>query len=773
MRHIAKNAFLVFAGLSAALGMGGCGSGAPGDFTLGTTSSAFFVTAGQSGQIGITETVTGTLQVPVTLAISGLPAGVTASPASFTLQPGAAQTVTLAATRTAAAGSATAILTGTSGTRTHTVTLAVNVAAAPTPPPVPPPTPTPAPAGDFTLAVTPGGQTVTAGGAQVQATLLATALNGFAGTVTVTPNGLPAGVTVTPATLTLSPGASAGIGFAAAANAQAGTATVSFTGVSGSLTHTATVALTVVPASASPAPAGPDVTTYHYDNTRQGWNAQETILTPNNVNAQQFGLLGVYPVDGKVDAAPLYAGAQTVQAGAVLVTENVVYAATEHDSVYALNPATGAQAWRTSVLGAGETPSDARNCGQVTPEIGITATPVIDRKYGPHGAIFVVGLSKDASGGYHDRLHALDLSTGAELPGSPTEIAATYLGQGVNSQNGENVFDPAQYVERVGLTLANGTIYLGWSSHCDIAPYTGWVMGYSEQTLRQTTVLNLTPNGSDGSIWMSGYGIAADANNNLFLADANGTLDAGLDANGFPSRGDYGNGILRLSTTGGLAVADYFEPYNTTAESAEDQDLGSGGAMLLPDLTDSTGRTVQLMVVAGKDSNIYVADRNNLGKFNGNGAANSNLYQEVMRAVPNGVWAGPAYFNGTVYYGGVNDVLRAFPIANAKLSGTPGSESATSFAYPGATPSVSSNGTQNGIVWALESASGAPAVLHAYDAMNLGHEFYNSKEAANGRDGFGLGNKFLTPVVVNGMVFVGTPNAVAVFGLLGQPGSPN
>ncbi len=484
------------------------------------------------------------------------------------------------------------------------------------------------------------------------------------------------------------------------------------------------------------------------------------------MNATQFGLLGVYPVDGKVDAQPLYVGGLTLQTGTQTHMVNVVYVATEHDSVYALNAATGAQEWKTSILGTGETTSDPHNCNQISPEIGITSTPVIDRKYGTHGAIFVVGMTKDTSGGYYQRLHALDLATGVELAGSPTEITATYPGNGINSTGGVNIFDPAQYAERAGLLLLNGTIYTGWTSHCDVAPYTGWVMGYSESTLKQATVLNLTPNGSDGSIWMSGYGLAADSSNNIYLLDANGTLDSGFTSSGLPNQNDYGNAMVKLSTNGGLAVNDYFEPYNTVDESAQDKDLGSGGAMLLPDETDSAGKVHHLVVGAGKDGNIYVGNRDNLGKFNQGAANNSNLYQEIMNALPNGAWSGPAYFNNTVYYGGVNDVLRAYTVSNAMLSTSPASQSMTSFAYPGSTPSVSANGTQNGIVWALESATNAPGVLHAYDATNLGHELYNSNQAANGRDGFGTGNKFITPMVANGSVFVGTTNGVAVFGLL-------
>jgi outer membrane protein assembly factor BamB len=511
--------------------------------------------------------------------------------------------------------------------------------------------------------------------------------------------------------------------------------------------------------------AGPDVTTYHYDNSRQGLNAQETILSPANVNATSFGKLGFFLVDGKVDAQPLYVGGLSIQAQ----TMNVLYVVTEHDSVYALDAATGAQIWKTSVLGTNETTSDPRNCGQIQPEIGITSTPVIDRKQGPDGTIFVVGMTKDASGKYHQRLHALDLATGTEQSGSPTEIQATYPGTGANSSNGMVIFDPKQYAERAGLLLLNGIIYTGWTSHCDIGPYTGWVIGYSESTLQQSMVLTLTPNGSDGSIWMAGFGIAADSGGKIYFLDANGTFDGSFDANGFPSKGDYGNGIIKLSAAGGkLSVSDYFEPFNTVSESSGDVDLGSGGAMLLPDVTDQSDAVRHLIVGAGKDGNIYVADRDNMGKFNQRTADNSNLYQELQNALPNGAFSGPAYFSGTVYYGSVRDVLRAFTITNAKLSTTPTSTTKATFAYPGTTPSVSSNGTQNGIVWALESGEGAPNVLHAYDPSNMANEFYNSNQAANGRDNFGDGNKFITPMVANGRVYVGTPTGVAVFGLLGQ-----
>jgi len=469
-------------------------------------------------------------------------------------------------------------------------------------------------------------------------------------------------------------------------------------------------------------------------------------------------LLGV---DGLVDAEPLYLSAVTIGGQ----THNVLYVVTEHASVYAFDADSGTQLWKVSALGSGETTSDDHGCGQITPEIGITSTPVIDRTKGAHGTIFVVAMSKDSGGKYHQRLHALDVTTGAETAGSPTEIAGTYPGTGDNSSGGNVVFDPAKYAERAGLLLMNSTIYLAWTSHCDARPYTGWVMGYSESTLQQTSILNLTPNGSEGAIWMAGDGLAGDSSGNIYFLDANGTLDAKDTVTGFPVNGDYGNAMMKLSTTGNtLAVDDFFETYDSINESNADTDLGSGGSLLLPDMVDAKGVVRHLMVGAGKDKNIFVADRDNMGKYNS--ANNDALYQELTNALPGGAWSMPAYFNNTVYYGGNGDYLRAFAITNAMLGTTPSSKSATTFGYPGATPSVSANGTANGIVWALQSSTGSTAVLHAYDATDLTKELYNSTQAAGNRDGFGTGNKFITPMIINGKVYVGTPNGVAIFGLL-------
>lgn len=509
------------------------------------------------------------------------------------------------------------------------------------------------------------------------------------------------------------------------------------------------------PPGATPANA---VVTYHNDNARTGQNLNETILTPGKVNSSGFGKLFVITTDGKVDAQPLYLpNVNTPSHGA----HNILYVASEHGTVYGLDADTGSALWQLSTLLSGEKPSDTHGCSQVTPEIGVTATPVIDPSAGPHGTIYLVAMSKDGSGNYHQRLHALDVTTGAEQFGGPKEIQATFPGKGDNSSGGTVVFAPGKYEERAGLLLVNGIVYTAWTSHCDQRPYTGWVIGYDQNTLAQVSVLNVTPNGSEGAIWMAGSGPAADTSGNIYLLDANGVFDVSLDAHGFPSQGDFGNAFLKISTSNKqLAVADYFEMFNQASENGADQDLGSGGALVLPDLNDSTGKARHLAVGAGKDGNIYLVDRDAMGGFNRN---SNNIYQQVSGAI-GGVFSMPAYFNNTLYYGAVGDQIKAFAISQARLATPPSSRTSHKFPYPGATPSISANGTSNAILWAAENDD--PAVLHAYDATNLATELYNSSQAADDRDELSEGNKFIVPTVVNGKVYVGTINGVGVFGLL-------
>jgi hypothetical protein len=504
-----------------------------------------------------------------------------------------------------------------------------------------------------------------------------------------------------------------------------------------------------------------DVLTYHNDNARTGQNLYEQTLTLSNVNSSSFGKLLNLPVDGKVDGQPLIKTQLSIPGKGI---HNVLYAVTEHDSVYAFDADNGAILWNLSMLEGSETPSDTRSCGQVTPEIGITSTPVIDPSAGPNGVIYLVAMSKDTSGNYFQRIHALDLTTGAEEFGGPVTVATTVSGTGAGSSNGQLPFVAKQYKERAGLLLLNGVVYTTWASHCDIPSYTGWIISYAvnaQNLLVQNSVLNVTPNGSDGAIWMAGAGPAVDSSGNIYFLDANGTFDTATTG-GFPSSGDYGNAFVKLSTSVGLHVADYFTMSNTGSESSGDVDLGSGGALVLPDMVDVNGTTRYLAVGAGKDSNIYLVDRDNMGKYNPT-ANNANAYQTLAGALPGGEYAMPAYFNNTLYYGGVSAPLKAFAFSLARLVTTPSSSSTESFGYPGTTPSISANGSSNAIVWAVENSSNG--VLHAYNASNLGSELYNSNQASKDRDNF-QDNKFITPTIANGKVYVGTPNSVVVFGLL-------
>lgn len=515
-----------------------------------------------------------------------------------------------------------------------------------------------------------------------------------------------------------------------------------------------------------------DVTTFKNDAARTGLFATETTLTPANVNSTSFGLLHNTQVDGKVDAQPLYLSQLNIGGTA----HNVVYVATEHASVYAIDADSGTTLWKVSLLASGEKPSGNQGCGQVDPTIGVTATPVIDRTAGTNGTLYVVAMSIDTSSKYHQRLHALDVTTGAEVLGGPTEISGSFTFNGVSS-----TFDPGQYEERAALLLSGGLIYTSWTSHCDNAPYGGWVIAFKQSDLSRAALINVAPgsnpnttaapSGQDNgfsrngpAIWMSGDGPAADSAGNVYFLTGNGRFETTMDANGFPNGGDFGNSFVKLSSTGGnLAVADYFATFDEVQLSSQDKDLGSGGEMLLPDLTDSTNAVKHLVVGAGKDGKIYVVDRDNMGKFN---STKNNIWQEVDGALGGDVRSSPAYFNGNLYYGANGASLRAFSVTGAKVSTTATSKSAGTFGYPGTSPVVSANGTSNAIVWAHENAASGAAVLHAYDASNLATELYNSTQATGSRDSFGSGNKFITPTVAGGKVFVGTTNSVAIFGPL-------
>jgi len=510
----------------------------------------------------------------------------------------------------------------------------------------------------------------------------------------------------------------------------------------------------------APISSATDVATYHNDLGRTGQNGSEKILKAHNVKSSTFGKLFRLPVDGIIDAQPLYLSGVPIPGKG---THNVVYGVTENDSVYAFDADRGSLLWHVSVLGKGESPSDDHGCRQISPQIGITSTPAIDRGSGPHGTIYVVAMSKKSSQ-YFQRIHALDITTGQEEFGGPVAVKASFPGTGDNSHNGHVVFDPAQYAERQGLVLLNHVIYTAWTSHCDFRPYTGWLIGYDAGTLARTSVLNVTPNGNEGAIWQAGDAMASDGQN-LYFLDANGTFDTTLNKKGFPNKGDYGNAFVKVATTGGkLRVADYFNMFDTVDESERDEDLGSGGALVLPAMKDGKGNTRLLAAGGGKDQNIYIVDRKNMGKFSPKN--NDAIYQEVEGVLVGGVWAAPAFFNGNLYFGPQGNNLLQFQFTKAKLSASPHSKSATSFPYPGTTPSISSHGLKDGIVWAIEH--NANDVLHAYDARDLGNELYNSNQAPKQRDHFGTASHFGTPTIADGKVFVGTTNGIAVFGLLGK-----
>jgi hypothetical protein len=512
------------------------------------------------------------------------------------------------------------------------------------------------------------------------------------------------------------------------------------------------------------------VLTYHNDNGRTGQNLNETVLTTANVNAAQFGLIATVPVDGLVDAEPLYVGGMAINGG----SRNMLFVATENDSVYAFDADTFGLLWHNQLLsGTTEVPSDDHNCANIQPTIGVTSTPVIDLAAGAHGTIFAVAMSKDTGGDYHQRLHALDLTTGADLVAA-TVIQASVAGTGTGSSGGTQTFAPGSYKDRAALLLQNGVIYTTWTAHCDQPNYTSWVMTYSESTLAQQSVLNLDANGTtqggkEGGIWMSGSGPATDSSGNVYLIIGNGTFDTTLTGGGFPNQGDYGNSFVKLSSGNPLTVGDYFTMHNACcitsganeSESDADIDFGSGGAIILPDLQDGQGNTHHLAVGAGKDTNMYIVDRDNMGKFNA--ANDSAIYQELDGALPGGMWAAPAYFNNTVYFGPVNTNLMAFSISNAEIL-TPPVESTTTFGYRGATPSISANGAANGLVWAtLIPKSGSIGTLLAFNATNLAQLF-------SGTFTTNTNGKFITPMIANGKVYVGAAGSVAVFGLLNQSG---
>ncbi len=511
-----------------------------------------------------------------------------------------------------------------------------------------------------------------------------------------------------------------------------------------------------------------NVTTYHNDNGRTGQNTHETILTPSNVNATDFGKLFSQSIDGYAYAQPLYVSNLILPNKG---THNVVYVATMNDSVYAFDADsnTGSNVdplWMVNFTdpanGITTVPTSNLNCTDTIVPVGILSTPVID---GTSKTIYVLARTLE-NGTYYHRLHALDITTGAEKFGGPVAIAATVAGSGSGSVGGMISFNPQLENQRAALLLQNGMVYIGWSSLCDYGKYHGWLMAYNALTLQQSGVWLTTPNGSKGGIWATGAGPAGDAFSQTFVPIGNGTFDANTGGS------DYGQSVVKLGPpVGGVfPINDYFTPYNYSSYNTSDLDIGSAGLVLLPDQTVGPHR--HLLVQGDKAGNLFLINRDNMGRFN---AKNNSQIVQYIPAASLGMWSSPAWWNYHVYINGSGtgggDSLKAFSFSPTTgiLSTTASSKTSETFTYPGMTVSISSNGTSNGIVWALNNATYAStsgqASLHAYNATDLSNQLYSSKTNAT-RDDPGPPVKFAVPTVVNGKVYITTQANLVVYGLL-------
>jgi hypothetical protein len=492
------------------------------------------------------------------------------------------------------------------------------------------------------------------------------------------------------------------------------------------------------------------VPTYHNNNSRSGANTTETILTPANVNVLKFGKVGFVTVKGAIYAQPLYV--PQVKVGTQV--RNLVIVATEHDQVYAIDADVRVIVWNADFLGSDGSvnalgPGDV-NCGSIVPEVGITGTPVIDTST---NTIYVVARTKEIQNGqttFYQRLHALDLVTGQDkMP--PTTITTPS-----NGNFGAAQFDPLLNNQRSALLLAKGQVYVAWASHCDWGNYQGWVMAFAANTLQLTSAWTPEPSGTLGGIWMAGGGPASDSSGDVFLAVGNGATDAEMGGL------NYGDSVVRLHGSGNvLSAVDYFTPFDFQRLFDDDLDLGSGAPVLLPAQPGTAHPN--LLVVAGKDGTVFLLDRDNLGQWK------TNDTQVVQTFKSDAIFSlcTPAVWNNTVFFGFLAGSIEAFQFdpKTQLLNSTPASTSGSvQISYPGATPSISANGTQNGILWVVQN-SGPHAVLRALDATKLTTQLYSSDMSAV-RDSAGPSVAFAVPTVADGKVFVGTSGELDIYGLL-------
>ncbi len=513
-------------------------------------------------------------------------------------------------------------------------------------------------------------------------------------------------------------------------------------------------------ASSSVVMAQVAVTTYHNDTYRTGANTQETLLTLANVRTQSFGKKATFAVQGYVYAQPLYMPGVTIGG----TSHNVVFIATEHDQVYAFDVNSGQQLWHTNFLATNgfryvisPVSSGDVGCSDMVPEIGITGTPAIDAAT---GTMYLVAKTKQTDTVTHNTsffqtLHALDIKTGHDKV-APLQITATTQGNGVGSVADVLTFDPLVEGQRSAVLLLKGQVFVAWASHCDLGSYHGYIMSFSELNLSRSGIYVDTPNGYEGGFWGGGAGPSADSGGSIYAATGNGHFDGSTD---------FGDSVLRLTWPAPgrtIGLSDYFTPWDQQTLDNNDSDFGSGGAILLPDQPGTT--YPHLLIQVGKEGTIDLVNRDNMGHFHSGN--DSQIVQTIPFAIGS-LFGSPATWNNMVYFGGSYDVLRSFSFDPNAERLSRGPTSPASFNFPGSTPSISSNGTNNGILWIIQNDTygGGNAVLHAYDATNIGTELYNS-EQNSGRDRVGLAIKFTVPTIADGQVFVGAENRVVMYGLL-------